>query len=113
MMLPLLAALSILALMAAFFFWRLARVHRASTGLPFNAKVVYADTGAWRKIEQPLISRQYALAGKPDYVIEQNGSIVPVEVKPTRTATAPRDGDVMQLTDAMETGRARQTNGGQ
>lgn len=97
MMLPLLAALAILALTAGIFFWRIARIHRASTGLPFNAKVVYADTGAWRKVEQPLISRRNALAGKPDYVIEQNGLIVPVEVKPTRTASAPRDADVMQL----------------
>lgn len=96
-MLPLLAALTFLALMAAVAFLRLARVQRASTGLPFNARVVYADTGAWRNVEQPLISRRYALAGKPDYVVEQNGSIVPIEVKPTRTATTPRDADVMQL----------------
>ena len=96
-MLAFFAALACLALIAAILFLRLARAQRAATGLPFNARIVYTDTGAWKKVEQPLFSRRYALAGKPDYVVEQNGSVIPVEVKPNRAASAPRDSDVMQL----------------
>ena len=76
---------------------RFARALRAATGLPINAPVVYADTGAWRRVEQPLFSRRHALTGKPDYVLEDKASIIPVEVKPNRTAPAPRESDVMQL----------------
>jgi CRISPR-associated exonuclease Cas4 len=96
-MLPLFAALAFFALAAAILFLRLAHIERAATGLPFDARIVYADTGAWRRVEQPLFTRRYALAGKPDYVVEQNESVIPVEVKPNRTAPAPRDSDVMQL----------------
>jgi hypothetical protein len=39
------------------------------------------DTGAWQKIEKPLFSKRHGLAGKPDYIVEQNGSVIPVEVK--------------------------------
>ena len=118
-MLPVLGAFFILSLIAAIVLLRFARAQRAATGLPVNARVVYADIGAWRRVEQPLFSRRYALTGKPDYVVEHNGSItevtpvIPVEVKPNRTAPAPRESDVMQLAaygllvaEAMARGRA-------
>ena len=91
------AALFLLALVGAVAILAIARRQRADTGLPIGARVVYADTGAWEKIEQPLFSRRYGLAGKPDYIVEQNGAIVPVEVKPNRRASSPRESDVMQL----------------
>lgn len=93
----LLIALFALSLFAAFVVLIVAQKQHAITGLPIGARVVYADTGAWEKIEQPLFSRRYSLAGKPDYIVEQNGAIVPVEVKPNRRASAPRESDVMQL----------------
>ena len=67
------------------------------SGLPMSARIVYADTGAWKKVEQPLFSQRYGLTGKPDYVVEDKGVIIPVEVKPNRIAPAPRESDVMQL----------------
>jgi CRISPR-associated exonuclease Cas4 len=96
-MLGLFAALFVLALFAALLLLALARAQRAQTGLPIAARIVYADTGAWQKVERPLFSRRYALTGKPDYIVEDEGSIVPVEVKPNRTAPQPRESDVMQL----------------
>ncbi len=72
------------------------RRQRVSSGLPAG-QVVYADTGAWQRNEQPLFSRRYGLSGKPDYLVEECGRIVPVEVKPGRTATTPYDGDILQL----------------
>jgi CRISPR-associated exonuclease Cas4 len=91
------AALFLLTLVAGLVLLALARLQRARTGLPFNARVVYSDTGAWKRVERPLFSRRHALTGKPDYVVEIDSSIIPVEVKPNRTAPAPRESDVMQL----------------
>ncbi|HEX7586740.1 MAG TPA: PD-(D/E)XK nuclease family protein [Anaerolineae bacterium] len=96
-MLELFAALFLVSLFAGLAFSTLARLLRARTGLPFHARVVYADTGAWKRVERPLFARAYALTGKPDYIVEIDSAIIPVEVKPTRTAPVPRESDVMQL----------------
>jgi CRISPR-associated exonuclease Cas4 len=66
------------------------------SGLP-RARLVYSDTGAWRRADEPLFSRQYGLAGKPDYLLEERGQIIPVEVKPSRRSSEPRPADVLQL----------------
>ena len=92
-----LAALFLFAIVAALGLYWFSRRERARTGLPFNARVVYSDTGAWEKVEKPLFSKRYGLAGKPDYIVEQNGSVIPVEVKPSRVSPQPRESDVMQL----------------
>ena len=91
------AALFLLMLIAALVLFALAHAQRKRAGMPPRARVVYADTGAWKKVERPLFSRRYALAGKPDYVLEDRGATIPVEVKPHRTAPVPRESDVMQL----------------
>ncbi|MDE3088452.1 MAG: Dna2/Cas4 domain-containing protein [Chloroflexota bacterium] len=93
----LLVALFLVAFAAALVLFALARAQREQTGLPANARIVYADTGAWKKVEQALFSRRYALTGKPDYIVENGDAIIPVEVKPNRVAPAPRESDVMQL----------------
>jgi len=69
---------------------------RQATGIPW-ARVRTTDTSGWRQIEQPLISRRYGLVGKPDYLIETRTGLIPVEVKPSRTAVEPYDSDLMQL----------------
>lgn len=93
-----LAFIVILALALAFFLRRTGRAEQARTGLPIDARVVYADTGAWARLEKPLFSRRYQLTGKPDYiVVDETGATIPIEVKPSRTARQPRDSDTMQL----------------
>ena len=72
------------------------RRQRLASGLP-TGKVVYADTGAWQRCEQPLFSAHYRLVGKPDYLVEERGRIAPVEAKPGRTASVPYEGDILQL----------------
>src|SRR5581483_5233462 len=68
------------------------------TGLPLDARVVFSDTGAWTRPTKSLFSQRYRLAGKPDYILrEEDGTMIPVEVKPHRTDAAPRDSDAMQL----------------
>ncbi len=96
-MLGLLAALFLLTVVIAIGLFARASAQREQTGLPTNARIVYADTGAWQKVERPLFSRRYGLTGKPDYIVEVNSAVIPVEVKPNRTAPTPRESDVMQL----------------
>ncbi|MFQ6059504.1 MAG: hypothetical protein ACE5MB_11570 [Anaerolineae bacterium] len=76
-----------LILAALVLLWR-ARAQRREAGLPAG-RVVYADTGAWAGCEKPLFSRRYRLTGKPDYLVEERGQVIPIEVKPSRAAPAP------------------------
>ncbi len=69
---------------------------RRSTGVPW-APLRYVDTDRWQQPERPLFSQRYGLTGKPDYVVQTSKGLIPIEVKPTRTASAPYDGDVAQL----------------
>jgi CRISPR-associated exonuclease Cas4 len=75
----LLAVLAVFALLLSF---RL----RARSGLPAG-RVIYADTGSLQRNERALVSRKHGLSGKPDYLIEQDGSIIPVELKSGRAPT--------------------------
>jgi CRISPR-associated exonuclease Cas4 len=91
------ALLFLLALTIALALFVSARRQRAHTGLPPGARIVYADTGAWKKVERPLFSRRYGLTGKPDYIVAERGATIPIEVKPNRVAPAPRESDTLQL----------------
>ena len=91
------AILFLLALIIALALFLSARRQRAQTGLPYGARIVYADTGAWKKVERPLFARRYGLTGKPDYIVKERGATIPVEVKPNRVAPAPRESDTLQL----------------
>ncbi len=91
----LLIAALLLALLAAYLLWQSARQRKAS-GLPAG-RVVYADTGDWRPLEKPLYDAQLGLTGKPDYLVEKDGQIIPIEVKTGRTPPAPHDTHIYQL----------------
>ena len=69
---------------------------RQRTGLP-EGRVIFSDTGAWRRNEQSLFSKQHRVVGKPDYLIEDRGELVPVEVKSSPAPSRPREGHVLQL----------------
>jgi len=88
--------LTLLLALAGLVLLVLSRRQRFEAGLPAG-KVVYADTGAWQRCERPLFSQRYRLSGRPDYLVEERGRIVPVEVKPSREASEPYEGDVLQL----------------
>jgi CRISPR-associated exonuclease Cas4 len=83
--------LLLLALLALWLGLRL----RRRTGLPW-ARVVTQDM-AGRALERPLFARRYGLTGRPDYLIERRGVLIPVEVKPGRRASRPYASDLMQL----------------
>ena len=68
---------------------------RRTTGLPWTP-VLYRDTGG-NVPEKPLIARKLGLVGKPDYLLQLRGQVIPVEVKPGRRAARPYESDLMQL----------------
>jgi CRISPR-associated exonuclease Cas4 len=85
----------ILLLLALALFYLSAR-QRSDAGLP-GGKVVYSDTRAWGKVEKPLFDLELALTGRPDYLVEENGRMIPVEVKSGRTPAAPYDSHIFQV----------------
>jgi len=80
---------------AFLFFWQSTR-QRQAAGLP-GGRVIYTDTRGWGKLEKPLFNAALGLTGKPDYLIQQNGQIIPVEVKSGRAPDAPYDSHIYQL----------------
>jgi CRISPR-associated exonuclease Cas4 len=84
-----------LLLLALLFFWQSNR-QRQAAGLP-GGRVIYTDTRGWNKLEKPLFYAALELTGKPDYLVEQNGKIIPVEVKSGRAPEAPYDSHIYQL----------------
>ena len=75
--------------------WQASRSQRA-IGLPAG-RVIYADTRNWGAVEQPLYDAELGLVGKPDYLVETGGQVIPVEVKSSPVTTAPYDAHVFQL----------------
>jgi CRISPR-associated exonuclease Cas4 len=84
-----------LFLLALIFFWRSGAQRRAA-GLP-GGRVIYTDTDGWGKVERPLYYQPLKLTGKPDYLVRQNGIVIPVEVKSGRTPESPYDSHIFQL----------------
>lgn len=88
------AALALL-LLALILFWISGRSRRAA-GLP-GGRIIYTDTRGWDKVEKPLYDPTLGLTGKPDYLVEQHGKLIPVEVKSGRAPEAPYDSHIYQL----------------
>lgn len=84
-----------LVLLAFYLLWQSGRSRRAA-GLP-GGRVIYSDTRAWGKSDRPLYAQGLALTGKPDYLVEQEGRIIPVEVKSGRAPETPYDSHIYQL----------------
>jgi CRISPR-associated exonuclease Cas4 len=85
----------LLVLLAILLFWQSSR-QRSEAGLP-GGRVIYTDTRAWGEVEKPLFAHELGLTGKPDYLVERGGLIIPVEVKTGRTPAAPYDSHIFQV----------------
>jgi CRISPR-associated exonuclease Cas4 len=85
----------LLFVLALIFFWRSGRQQKEA-GLP-GGRIIYSDTRGWGKIEKPLFYPALELTGKPDYLVQQNGKIIPVEVKSGRAPETPYDSHIYQL----------------
>ncbi len=84
-----------LMIIACLLFWQ-ARRQRQAVGLP-GGKVIYSDMRGWNPLEKPLYDAELGLTGKPDYLVEKAGKIIPVEVKTSRLRKAPYDAHIYQL----------------
>lgn len=74
-----------------------ARQWRAAANLP-QGEIIYSDMGAWIRQRKPLFDRDLGLTGRPDYLIEQeDGALIPVEVKSSAAPHEPYFGHIMQL----------------
>ena len=83
-------------MMAVLLFWQAARRQKGA-GLPAG-KVIYVDTTRWgNKVEKPLYDAANNLTGKPDYLVEEEGRLIPVEVKSGWAPDAPRESHIFQL----------------
>ncbi len=93
-MIPLYLGLAVL--LAALVLLFVSGRQRRQTGLP-GGRVIYTDTRAWGPLEKPLYDASLNLTGKPDYLVEQDGRLLPVEVKSGRTPEAPYDAHIFQV----------------
>lgn len=73
-----------------------ARRWRRAAGLP-GGRIIYTDPKLWGPSEKPLFSSALNLAGKPDYLVRQGDTVLPVEVKTGRTPSSPPDSHLYQL----------------
>ena len=88
--------LTIIFLMLAIFLLRQSAHRQKESGLPVG-RVIYSDTDQWTRTEKPLYDPLLQLTGKPDYLVEQRGLIIPVEVKSSPSPALPHPGHVFQL----------------
>ncbi len=86
----------ILLVAAVVLLWQAAR-RQKQAGLPAG-RVIYVDAARWgNRVEKPLYDAANNLTGKPDYLVEENGRQIPVEVKSGWAPDAPRASHVYQL----------------
>jgi CRISPR-associated exonuclease Cas4 len=86
---------AVLAIFGGILLWISSRQRRA-VGLPAG-KIIYADHNQWTKVETALYDPTFNLTGKPDYIVETNHGLIPVEVKSGRANNAPYDSHIYQL----------------
>jgi CRISPR-associated exonuclease Cas4 len=69
---------------------------RRTLGIP-NGRVVYVDSTQWKSVEKPLYDSQLKLVGKPDYLVQQKDTLIPVEVKSNLKGEKPYSAHILQL----------------
>lgn len=85
----------LLIAVALYLLWRADRRQRAA-GLP-GGRILYSDTGLWNRVEKPFYDAFLGLTGKPDYLVEQDGKLIPVEVKSGWAPAEPFESHILQL----------------
>jgi len=74
----------------------LGRRVRAEAGLP-PGRLLFQDTLERRRPVESLYDPVFDLAGRPDYLVDQGDTLIPVEVKSGRAHAGPRLSHRMQL----------------
>ena len=65
-------------------------------GLPAG-RIIISDTRQWVPVQKALYDPDSGLTGRPDYLVEQSGKSIPVEVKSQRVEAGPYDAHIFQL----------------
>jgi CRISPR-associated exonuclease Cas4 len=101
----------VLLLLTAAGAWLASRRGERRAGLP-EGRVIYSDTGApvgriapvtlnerGERQEKPLLSHRHGLVGRPDYLVQTDEGVVPVEAKSTTCPAngVPYESHLMQL----------------
>lgn len=73
-----------------------ARGQEAKSGLP-RGRIIRTDTMDRVPVEEPLYDAEFQLTGRPDYLVQDRSSIIPVEVKSSHVADTPHEGHILQL----------------
>lgn len=89
-----LAVLAALGLLLGIALRQMAARRRRRSGVP-SGRVLFADSGEVHG--SLLVARSIALRGRPDLLLEDGSTVIPVEVKTGRTPEAPYRGHTMQL----------------
>ena len=76
--------------------WGVSQWQRRKLHLP-SGRVIHIDTGPLRKPEGTLFSANYSLVGRPDYLVNQGGRIIPIEVKSGTAPVTPFPSQLYQL----------------
>jgi len=84
-----------LILSGTLLYWISSR-QRRSTGLPAG-RLIYSDHKQWGEVEVPLYDSTFNLTGKPDFIVESDQGLIPVEVKSGRGRRTPYDSHIYQL----------------
>lgn len=87
---------ALVLLLVAILLLLLASRSQRQAGLP-PGRVIYTDTRGWAAPERPLYDPLHAITGKPDYLVEQGGLILPVEVKSSWAPDLPYESHLFQL----------------
>jgi CRISPR-associated exonuclease Cas4 len=83
-------------LLLALIIWGIAHWERKRLNLP-SGRVIHIDTARLRKPEGTLFSANYSLVGRPDYLINRGGKIIPIEVKSCAAPVVPYPSHLHQL----------------
>jgi CRISPR-associated exonuclease Cas4 len=76
--------------------WGISLWQRNRLLLP-SGRVIHIDTARLRSPEGTLFSANYSLVGRPDYLINQGGRIIPIEVKSGAAPVVPYPSHLYQL----------------
>lgn len=88
--------LALVLMVAALVLLWLGSRQRRSAGLPAG-RVLYSDPKIIGTPERPLFDPDTLLTGKPDYLVEDRGLVIPVEVKSSWSPPQPYPGHIYQL----------------
>ena len=83
-------------LLLSIILWGISRWQRNRLLFPAG-RVIHIDTERLRKPEGTLFSANYSLVGRPDYLVNQGGWIIPIEVKSSAAPVTPYPSHLYQL----------------